>query len=62
MTSDKPTRQQIDAEIRDSPTYWFVVLEAARQRGAFEQAAEAKRELERLGVRVVFSKPRGVSA
>ena len=31
---------------RDTPTYWFAVLEIARERGDFEQGAcEAKREL-----------------
>ena len=44
---------------RDEPTYWFAVLEIARGRGDFERAAEAKRELERLGVRVSYGR-RGV--
>lgn len=38
----------------DSPTAWFVVLERARQADDFEAAARARRELERLGVRVTY--------
>ena len=41
----------------DQPTYWFAVLEIARERGDFEQAAEAKRQLERLGVRISYGRP-----
>lgn len=39
---------------RQEPTYWFAVLEIARERGDFEGAAEAKRQLLRLGVRVKY--------
>jgi hypothetical protein len=42
---------------REEPTYWFALLEIARERGDFEQAAEAKRQLQRLGVRVRYQKP-----
>ena len=41
---------------RDAPTYWFVVLEIARERGHFERAAEAQRQLRRLGVRVSYER------
>jgi hypothetical protein len=34
-----------------------MILEVARNRGDFDSAAEAKRELERLGIRITF-KPR----
>ena len=44
-------------EVRDSPTYWFVVLDAARLRGQYDLAAEADRELRRLGVRVTYGRP-----
>jgi len=37
---------------RDEPTYWFAVLEIARERGDFEGAVKAKRQLLRLGVRI----------
>ncbi len=43
-----------EAEVRDSPIYWFVVLEAARTRGDFDTAATAKRELDRLGIRLSY--------
>jgi len=36
----------------DQPVYWFVILEQALDRGDLEQAAQAQRELARLGVRV----------
>jgi hypothetical protein len=46
----------LDAEriIRDSPIYWFDILAIARRNGDYERAAEAQRELERLGVQVRF--------
>ena len=40
----------------DSPTAWFAVLEAARLRNDFEAAAEAIRQLRRLGVTVRFDR------
>jgi len=42
---------------RDEPTYWFAVLEIAREHGDFDGAAEAKRELKRLGVCVSYERP-----
>jgi hypothetical protein len=42
---------------QDEPTYWFAVLEIARERGDFERAAEAKRQLRRLGVCVSYERP-----
>ncbi len=36
----------------DSPVAWFVMLELALHRSDFELAAKARRELERLGVKV----------
>ena len=41
----------------DAPTYWFVILEIARERGDFKRAAEAQRQLRRLGVRVTYGRP-----
>jgi hypothetical protein len=35
-----------DPEIRDSPAYWFLVLELAREAGDFKRAIEAKDNLE----------------
>jgi hypothetical protein len=42
---------------RDEPTYWFAILEIARERGDFERAADAKRQLKRLGVSVSYERP-----
>jgi hypothetical protein len=47
------------ASVRDNPTFWFAVMESAKEKGDFEGAARAKRELERLGVLVTYQKPRG---
>jgi hypothetical protein len=40
---------------RQEPTYWFAVLEISRERHDHERAAEAIRELRRLGVQVRFT-------
>ena len=50
MSQSQPARDH-----RDQPTYWFAILEIARQRDDFEQAAEAKRQLKRLGVTVTYA-------
>jgi hypothetical protein len=42
---------------REMPFYWFAVLETARERNDFEQAAEAVRQLRRLGVTVRYGRP-----
>jgi hypothetical protein len=39
---------------QDEPVYWFVLLEKAIHRGDFDEAALAKRELDRLGVSVIY--------
>ena len=54
------TTATAENEYRDSPVFWFVRLEKAREREDHERAAEAIRELRRLGVEVRF-KPQGVS-
>ena len=41
-------------DTNDSPTAWFAVLERARLTDDYELAALARRELERLGVKVHF--------
>jgi hypothetical protein len=41
----------------DWPLWWFVRLEGAVERGDHESAAEAQRELARLGVRVYYGRP-----
>jgi hypothetical protein len=40
--------------VRDWPLWWFGKLEAAIERGDYQTAARAQRELERLGVIVQF--------
>jgi hypothetical protein len=42
----------------DEPVYWFVILDTAVGRGDHATAATAQRELERLGVRVRYGRPR----
>lgn len=49
----KPKRE---ADWRDCPTAWFSVLERARLEHDYERAAEAIRELRRLGVSVRFAR------
>ena len=38
----------------DQPSYWFAVLETAREQDDTEGAEEAERELKRLGVSVSY--------
>lgn len=45
-TRDRPTI--------DWPLWWFARLEAAVERGDHQAAAEAQRQLDRLGVRVNY--------
>lgn len=45
----------------DLPAYWFCVMESAKEKGDFERAAHAKRQLERLGVHVVYGPPQAVT-
>ena len=47
-----------DPEVRDWPLWWFARLEAAVIRGDHAAAAEAQRQLRRLGVRVAYGRPR----
>jgi hypothetical protein len=44
----------------DWPLYWFSKLETAVEEGDHQAAAEAQRELARLGVRVSFGRPESV--
>jgi hypothetical protein len=43
--------------LTDWPLYWFAELERALDEGNFQAAAEAQRELARLGVRVAYGPP-----
>jgi hypothetical protein len=42
----------------DQPLFWFTILDKAVDRGDHAAAAEAQRELDRLGVRVRYGRPR----
>jgi hypothetical protein len=44
--------------VEDLPIYWFARLEHAVDEGDHEAAAEAQRQLARLGVRVRYGRPR----
>jgi hypothetical protein len=44
----------IQDSLTDWPLWWFSRLEAAIERGDYSAAAEAQRELERLGVTVIY--------
>jgi len=48
-----------ERDFADSRVAWFVCLERAKADNNFEQAAMAKRELERLGVKVRYRKRAG---
>jgi hypothetical protein len=41
----------------DWPLYWFAKLEKSVEDGDHQAAAEAQRELARLGVRVAYGRP-----
>jgi hypothetical protein len=47
-----------DPPVTDWPLYWFARLEKAVEAGDHQTAAEAQRELARLGVRVNYGRPR----
>ena len=49
--AETKTQPQLSADA----VAWFAVLENARCHADFERAAQAKRELERLGVKVIYS-------
>lgn len=56
--AEKPTSER---DARDCATAWFAVLERAKQAGDFATAARAVQELERLGVKVKYQKPKGTT-
>ncbi len=49
--------EDIPKDTIDWPGWWFFRLEAAVERGDHQAAAEAQRELARLGVRVAYGRP-----
>jgi hypothetical protein len=52
------TINNTDPPVNDWPLYWFVALEKAVEQGDHQAAAEAERQLRRLGVRVAYGRPR----
>lgn len=52
------SKEQLITEAQQTPTYWFLVLETARETGDFQAAAEAQHRLRRLGVTVLYERPR----
>jgi hypothetical protein len=52
-----PALSPIPDRVRNWPLWWFARLEAAVVRGNHAQAAEAQRQLERLGVDVRYGRP-----
>lgn len=48
----------VDDRPEDSPVAWFASMCLARERGDFQRAADAQRELERLGWSVCAKAPR----
>ena len=47
-----------DDDYTDQPMYWFILLDKAVERGDHAAAAEAQRQLDRIGVRVRYGRPR----
>ncbi len=52
------TAERARPPVEEIPSYWFLIMESRADRGDYEGAARAKRELERLGVEVTFTRPR----
>lgn len=61
MPSQNKSQQAAD-DCTDQPLYWFAILDRAVQQGDHVTAAEAHRELARLGVRVAYGRPRQETA
>jgi hypothetical protein len=55
--SQTTTRSRTPRDPREWPTYWFAALETAVEEGDLQAAAEAQRQLERLGVSVTRFRP-----
>ncbi len=51
-----PTVSPPDPPVTDWPLYWFARLEKAVEAGDHQAAAEAQRQLARLGVRVNYGR------
>ena len=61
MSNRKPFKDE-PRPPEDSPAAWFVVLERARRINDFDLAARARRELERLWVKVRYAASRAQQA
>jgi hypothetical protein len=49
-----PRNAKFTSPIVDWPAYWFILLDRYLQEGELEAAAEAQRQLDRLGVEVRY--------
>jgi hypothetical protein len=49
--------ENVDRPVSQGPVYWFVKLACAVEDGDFSTAAEAQRELKRLGVIIRYLRP-----
>jgi len=49
---DRPVK----IDYNESPVAWFFILERALERGNFERAANAQKELRRLGIEVRYTR------
>ena len=56
--SQNDTQPTPSDDFSDEPLYWFAVLDGAVARGDHQTAADAQRELARLGVRVAYGRPK----
>jgi hypothetical protein len=45
-----------ESAVADCPIYWFAILEKAVEQGDHQKAAEAQKELARLGVHVAYGR------
>jgi hypothetical protein len=52
-----PDPQTDPNPVTDWPLWWFAKLEQAVEEGDHQAAAEAQKELDRLGVKVHFGRP-----
>lgn len=52
--------KKLKTDYSDNIIAWFAILEIARRKNDFEQAAKAKRELVRLGVKVEYYEKEGL--
>ena len=53
------SRRDLPPALRDLPSWWVGELDRALEQGDFDLAAEAARELRRLGLEVRYTRPEG---